>query len=206
LKQVRELEHQLTELSLKFETNIATDNRTISVTKKDLEGLDDDFINNLSKSKDGQYTLGIDYPTYAAVMKHCSVESTRKALYKARVNRAYPVNEQILCNIINKRHELAGLLGFNSYADLNLDVTMAKNPKVVVDFLHALLEKATIKETKDYATLTQQLPPSVHLTADGKINPWDLGFLIAWYENNIMILMIARLLNIFLWSAPLMGL
>ena len=129
LKQVRELEHQLTELSLKYETNIATDNRTITVTKRDLEGLDDDFINNLKKSAKGQYILGIDYPTYTSVMKHCSVESTRKALYKAYVNRAYPANEQVLHDIINKRNELAQLLGFDSYAHLNLDTTMIKRPE-----------------------------------------------------------------------------
>ena len=183
LKKVRELEQQTEELSLKFETNIADDNRTISVPKKDLEGLDDDFINNLKQNKDGQYILGIDDPTYFAVLQHCSVESTRKALYKADANRAYPVNEQILCNIINKRHELAQLLGFASYADLNLDSTMAKHPKFVVEFLRALLEKAALKDTKEFATLTQQLPPSVHLTANGKINPWDLRFLCAWYEK-----------------------
>ena len=184
LKKVRELENQLTELSLKYETNIATDNRSITVTKPDLEGLDDDFIKNLKKTAQGQYTLGIDYPTYTAVMKHCSVEPTRKALYKAYVNRAYPANEQVLRAIINKRNELAHLLGFNSYAYLNLDSTMAKNPGYVVEFLHTLLEKAAIKESKDYKVLTEQLPPSVHLNSDGKINPWDTAFLKAWYEKN----------------------
>ena len=183
LKQVRELEHQLTELSLKYDTNIATDNRTITVTRRDLEGLDDDFINNLKKSAQGQYILGVDYPTYTSVMKHCSVEPTRKALYKTYVNRAYPANEQVLHDIINKRNELAQLLGFASYAHLNLDTTMVKKPEHAIEFLHALLEKAALKETKDYALLTEQLAPSVHLDVDGKIKPWDMAFLKAWYEK-----------------------
>jgi Zn-dependent oligopeptidases len=127
LKHVRDLENQLTELSLKYETNIATDNRTISVTRAELEGLDDDFINNLKMGQNGQYILGIDYPTLTSVMKHCAIESTRKSLYKASINRAYPANEPILHEIILKRDELARILGFNSYADLNLDSTMIKN-------------------------------------------------------------------------------
>ena len=183
LKHVRELEQQLTELSLKYDTNIATDNRTIAVPRQELQGLDDDFINNLKKDKQGLYILGTDYPTYTSIMKHCSVESTRKALYKIYVNRAYPANEQILHDIINKRNELARLLGFDSYAHLNLDTTMIKKPEAAKEFLNKLVEKAALKEAKDFALLTAQLAPSVHLDTDGKIKSWDMAFLKSWYEK-----------------------
>lgn len=183
LQKVRDLENQLTELSLKYETYIATDNRTISVKRSDLEGLDDDFINNLKKDTHGQYILGIDYPTYTAIIKHCTIESTRKALYKAHINRAYPANDSILSQIINKRDELARLLGFDSYAHLNLDTTMVKKPENATEFINKLLEKAALKEAKDYSTLTKELPASVRLESNGKIKPWDLAFLKAWYEK-----------------------
>lgn len=183
LKKVRELENQLTELSLKYENNIATDHSTITVTRAMLEGLDEDFIKNLKKNGADSYILGIDYPTYTSVMKHCAIESTRKALYNTYTNRAHPANEQVLQDIINKRHELAQILGFKSYADLSLDTTMAKQPQYVTEFLHALLEKAALKEAKDFALLTEQLPASIHLNPDGKIKPWDISFLKAWYEK-----------------------
>lgn len=183
LKKVRDIENQLTELSLKYETNIAADNRTISVTLPDLEGLDEDFIKSLKKGSTGSYLLGIDYPTYKTVMKYCSIESTRKALYNAYMNRAYPANESLLREIINKRHELANLLGFPSYAALNLDSTMIKKPEAASDFLDKLLEKAALKEAQDYARLTEQLPASVRLNPDGKIKPWDFGYLTSWYEK-----------------------
>ena len=183
LKHVRDLENQLTELSLKYDTNIANDNRTITVSHAELEGLDEDFINSLKKNTHGQYLLGIDYPTYHAIMKYCTIESTRKALYKAYINRAYPVNETLLHEIIHKRDELAKLLDFQSYAALNLDSTMIKDPAVATDFLNNLLEKAALKELQDYSKLTEQLPASVRLDVDGKLKPWDFEYLKAWYEK-----------------------
>ena len=183
LKKVRDLENKLTELSLKYDANIATDNRSVTVTKTDLEGMDEDFITNLKKDDQGNYILGIDYPTYKTVMKYCSIESTRKALYLAYINRAYPANEEILCEIINKRDELAKLLGFSSYAALNLDSTMIKTPEAASVFIHELLEKAALKETQEYTQLISQLPASVRLTTEGKIKPWDMAYLTAWYEK-----------------------
>lgn len=184
LNLIRKLQQQITQLSLKFETNIATDNRTIAVSHQDLEGLDEDFIKNLKKTSDGQYIIGIDYPTYFNVMKHCQQESTRKALYKAFTNRAYPVNDQLLRDIIKLRDDLAHILGFNNYAELNMAETMAENPSVAKNFLEELIKKAQIKSDTDFARLIEQLPPSVHLTKDNKMNPWDLEFAKTWYEHH----------------------
>jgi len=183
LKKVREIEHELAELSLKYDENIASDNRTIEVTQAELEGIDQDFINNLKKSSKNLYLVGIDYPTYTAIMKHCSVESTRKSLYKLFINRGYPANDAVLSKIINKRDELAHMLGFTSYAHLNLDNTMIKTPEKAQEFITALLDKAAPKEQIDYEKLTAELPASITLNPDGSIKPWDSAYIKAWYEK-----------------------
>lgn len=183
LKTIREIEHELTELSLKYDENIASDNRTIEVSQAELEGMDQDFINNLKKNSKNLYLVGIDYPTYTAIMKHCSIESTRKSLYKLFINRGYPANDAVLSKIIKKRDELAHMLGFASYAHLNLDNTMIKTPEKAQTFITSLLEKASPKEQIDYKKLTEELPPSVRLNQDGNIKPWDSDFLKAWYEK-----------------------
>jgi thimet oligopeptidase len=183
LKKVREIEQELTELSLKYDENIASDNRSIEVKQSDLEGMDPDFIKHLKKNSKGLYLVGTDYPTYTAVMQHCSVESTRKSLYKLFVNRGYPANEAILSATICKRDELAHMLGFASYAHLNLDDTMIKHPERAKEFIMTLLDKATPKEQADYVKLTADLPPSVSLDSDGRIKPWDNAYIKAWYEK-----------------------
>jgi Zn-dependent oligopeptidase len=63
LAQVNTLRKELAALSADFDRNIAQDNRSISVSKQELEGLGDDFIATLKQTDDGLYILGVDYPT-----------------------------------------------------------------------------------------------------------------------------------------------
>ncbi len=183
LKKVKKLKNKLTELGLQFEKNINDDARTIAVTREELAGLSDDFINSLKRTDDGLYILGMDYPTYFTVIDHCDVADTRKKLYQLFQNRAYPVNEPILKEIIALRDELAKTLGFNSFAELNLDSQMAKNPTTVRKFLDELLEKVQIKEAQEFEMFTKDLPKSVSLSPEGKFYPWDVRYVIEQYKK-----------------------
>ena len=183
LKQVKRLQKELTALELVFGRNIAQDNRTIALPRVALAGLEDDFIDNLKRTDDGLYILGVDYPTYFNVMEHCAVEDTRRQLYREFNNRAYPVNEDILKQIIAKRDELARLLGFSSYAQLDIDSQMAKTPERSRQFVADLVDKSKDKVKEEIEKLTATLPASVELTTDGKIKPWDFSYLKAMYKK-----------------------
>lgn len=172
LEAVKKLKKALATLELNFGTNIAQDNRTITVDADGLKGLDADFIATLKKSSDGKYILGIDYPTYFNVMENCSVGQTRKSLMHAMDNRAYPANESILKEMITKRDELAKLLGYASYAHLDLSNQMVQTPERAEQFVRDLLAKAQIKEQQEFNVLKADLPESVKLV-DGKLQPWD---------------------------------
>ena len=183
LQQVKTLQKELAELELIFETNIATDKSSVALDKDELAGLEQDFIQSLKKTEDGKYILGVDYPTYFNVMQNCDVETTRKKLHQAFKNRAYPKNEEILTKIIEKRDQLAKLIGFESYSHLELDSQMAKTPERVEKFLSDLLQKANTKEQKEFEIFTKKLPNSVKLTDGGKIKPWDMGYIKSCYKK-----------------------
>lgn len=183
LEQVKTVKKELASLSLDFETNISKDNRTITVKEQDLLGLEADFIASLKKTQAGDYILGIDYPTYFNVMQNCSVESTRKALFIAMNNRAYPVNESVLQSIIAKRDQLAKLLGFASYAALDISDQMVKNPERAYTFINDLLEQSSIKEAQEVKDLFSDLPEGVALTPDGKLHPWDTAYTSNQYKK-----------------------
>lgn len=183
LKRINELGKEIAELSLRFGANISNDNRTISVAEAGLEGLEADFIRNLKKTDTGHYILGIDYPTYCHVMQHCNVEQTRKSLYEAYANRAYPANDQIILDMLNKRDKLSQLLGFKNFAEFEIAKTMAKTPTRVVTFLHDLVSKAEKIQLKEFERLTKELPSGVTLTSSGKLKPWDVLYLDSWYEK-----------------------
>lgn len=183
LEQVKKLKKEIAEIGMQFEANIAQDKSTIQVTKDELAGCKPDFIESLKKADDGKYIVGVDTPSYLHVMENCTVSATRQKLWHAYNNRAYPLNKEILQKIIAKRHELAQLLGFKTYAALELDDQMVHNPERVQQFLDNLAPKARKKAAQEFQALTKQLPESVQLTADGKFNPWDITFLKNQYKK-----------------------
>ena len=178
---LKKLKKELGILELQFDTNINADNRTITVTRDGLAGLSDEFIAG-KKSGDNAYSLGVDYPTYTQVMENCSVEATRKNLWLAFGNRAHPANKPILDNVISLRNTIAQILGFKSYADLDIDDEMAENPENVEKFLEDLILRAQPKVKKELDELKKNLPDGVTLV-DGKFKPWDLTYTKTQYKK-----------------------
>ncbi len=183
LNNVKILKKKLNDLSLEFERNIADDNRTIIVTKEGLAGLDEDFINSLQKTQDGNYLVGVDYPTYFQVIEHADVEDTRKRLFEAFNNRAYPANQNLLIEIMAIRHELATILGFESFAAFNIVNQMAASPARVDTFLKELRTYAQKKADQEINAFLSDLPASITLTKDGKIKAWDFARLKSHFKE-----------------------
>ncbi len=177
------LKKELADLAIQFETNIAQDASTITVSADGLKGLEDEYIATLKRNEQGDYILGVDYPTVSMVMQNCSVEATRKNLKIAFDNRAYPYNEPVLKAIIAKRDELAHMLGFEGYAQLQLENQMAGSVERVKSFLQDLFTRSSIKVEQEMKELIKQLPDGVTLAAHGKVKPWDLAFLQAEYKK-----------------------
>lgn len=179
---IKKLKKRLVALSVEFQDAINTDSSSIMVTRDELSGMDDDFIKGLNQTSDGNYILKTDYPTVYPILEYCHAPTTRKNLYHIFVNRAYPKNVATLNEIIALRDQLARVLGFESYAALNIDNEMAKNPARVREFLDSIVEKATIKEQREYEQLMNDLPLSV-IVVDGKIQPWDVAYIEAQYKK-----------------------
>lgn len=185
-EKLKEIKKELSNASLRFDKNIAQDNRFIKLKKEDLTGLSDNFINNLEKDENNLYKLGVDYPTYYYVMENAKKESTRRALWKEFVNRGYPQNLAELKTIIALRDQKAKLIGFDSYAQLDIYNQMAKSTKTVEDFLNNLVSKANIKAKKEIQELTKDLPKEITLTKENKIKSWDGSYLKNYYKKKYL--------------------
>jgi len=181
LAEVKKIQKELSEVCQEFSKNIAQDKSSIRVLREDLAGTSDHFINNLGKDGD-KFVVKCDYPSIDEVLKHCSVHGTRKKLYLAFQNRAYPVNKSILEKIILKRDVLARRLGFSSYAHFDIDNQMAKNEKQVTTFINDLCSKVESKEREEFERLVCDLPEGVSLR-DGKFEACDLGYTKQAYKK-----------------------
>ena len=179
LEKVRTLKKELAQLCLQFETNIAQDNRTIEVDRVALAGLSDDFVDSLKRTADGHYILGIDYPTYNYVIEYCDDAQTREKIWVAHINQSYPINDALLKEIIAKRDELARLVGFKSFDELDIDAQMAKTPERVNEFLRDLGDRAQRKAIKELEVFLT----TAGLPVDTKIKPWDFIYLKGTYKK-----------------------
>lgn len=144
-----QLTESLTLLSLKFQENSIkdTDAFTLNITdKNDIEGLPADVAEaaaNLAKENgcDG-WTFTLHRPSYLPFITYCRNRELRKQMYMAyntigAKGNCYD-NREIVKEIVNKRLELARLLGFNTYSDYVLAERMAQDTDAVFSMLGKL--------------------------------------------------------------------
>jgi thimet oligopeptidase len=181
-ERMRALTKEIALLGDRFSASIAQDHSTLVVTKEALAGVDEEFISTLKQER-GLYTLVCDYPTRAEVLGKCSISSVRTAYYRTFQNRAFPQNLALLNELVSKRGELARLLGYESFAALDIEPEMAASPANVARFLDNIALKADKKASREWERATEELPASVTLAPDGKINPWDSLYLSNYYKQ-----------------------
>jgi thimet oligopeptidase len=181
--EVRAIGKQLAEAGTIYDANLNADTSSIQAMAQELDGLTPQFIQGLSHDGQGNYTLKCDYPTVNEVMSYCHNAQTRKRMYLAYNNRAYPCNIEPLGKIIALSDTLAKKLGFPSYAAMDIEHEMAGSPDKVRHFLEDLLGRARAKMDKEFAALKADLPSTVNLDAQGRFEPWDFQYVTTCYKK-----------------------
>src|SRR5699024_2284389 len=150
-----EVQQELASLSAKFSENLldATDAFALYVEDEaELAGLPADVLSTCraAAEADGKpgWKLTLHMPCYLPVQTYADSRGLRETLYRAygvRASEAGPAeldNSAHIDRILALRAELAGLLGFDSYAEVSLATKMAKTPDEVLGFLRELAAKA----------------------------------------------------------------
>lgn len=133
-----------------------------------------------AKGQEG-WLLTLDIPSYLPVMTYCDNAALREEMYRAYATRASDQgpnagkwdNGPIMAEELALRHELAQLLGFDSYADKSLATKMAQSPSQVIDFLNDLAERARPQGEKELEQLRAFAQKEHGVT---ELNPWDLTY------------------------------
>ncbi|MCL2104260.1 MAG: M3 family metallopeptidase [Kiritimatiellaeota bacterium] len=129
----------------------------------------------------GPWRITLDAPVYIPFMMHSTNRPAREALYRAFVTRASSGsldNTPLLERILALKREMATLLGYPTYADLNLSNKTAKTV-AAVDGLIAQLADAAIDIGRHEMTA---LTAFAHANGLGgsPLLPWDIAF---WAER-----------------------
>ncbi|MGH9563561.1 MAG: M3 family metallopeptidase, partial [Terracidiphilus sp.] len=141
---IQALNEKATEISLAFSRNIQEGGKTIEAAPNELEGLPADYIarHPAQKGEDGKerVTLTTDPPDMLPVMTFAASAALRERMFLAYNTRAFPQNRQLLLDLLATRQEIAGVLGFRSWADLATADQMMESAANVRKFLAKLDE------------------------------------------------------------------
>lgn len=189
----RRLNAELSDLGVKFSQNVTNGMsdpaRRMWIEEADTAGLPElikkaareaaaEVLKAEGKPDDGsQYLITVYAPSYVPFMKYADSRDLRERLYKLYNSRNVGGefdNTQILKDIANIRLEIANLMGKETFAEYQLQGTMAANPKTVADFLEQLRVNYTepmkmeVKEIEEFARKSE---------GDAfKLMPWDYSY------------------------------
>ncbi|QEE49361.1 M3 family metallopeptidase [Flavobacterium alkalisoli] len=162
---LREIDKELSQLSLRFGENVLAETNafTLHITdEKDLSGLPEGAIEAareiaMGMEKEG-WVFTLDFPSYMPFMTYADNRDLRKKMALAFGAKGFQKNEfdnqEIVLQIVKLRHERANLLGYKSHADFVLEERMAESPEKVRSFLNDLLVKAKPAAQKEFAELS----------------------------------------------------
>ena len=142
---------EVASLVSKFEANIPKGQRSIIVRPAELAGLPQDYIDAHKPGANGLIKITTDYPDYGPVMSYAASDEVRRRLAIAYHQRAYPENDAVLRDLINKRDDLAKLLGRPNYASLFFEDRMIRSPEKVLDLIGQMAAAAKPAAERDYA-------------------------------------------------------
>lgn len=183
-QRLREIDKQLSALSLSFGENVLTETQSFELhitDEKDLKGLPD-FARQAAaqtaekRGKQG-WVFTLDVPSYSAFVKYAENRDLRKKMFIAYGSRGFhndaKDNQKNILEIIKLRDERAKLLGYENYAAFILEERMADTPQIVNNFLNDLLEKAKPAAQKELDELKKF---AFELDGIQDFQKWDYSF------------------------------
>jgi len=162
--QLREIDKELSMLSLQFGENVLAETNAFELhltNITDLAGLPEGTIEAArllakEKGKEG-WIFTLDHPSYIPFLTYADNRELRKKMAIAFGARSFQNNEfdnqEIVLKIAKLRFERANLLGYKTHAHFVLEERMAQNPEKVFSFLNDLLAKAKPAAQKEFAEL-----------------------------------------------------
>lgn len=183
-----EIVARLSELGSTYSNNVldATMGWSKLITDKaELSGLPESALAQAqamaqAKEQDG-WLLTLDMPSYLPVLTYADNRALREEMYRAFATRASDQgpnagkwdNSEVMAETLALRHELAQLLGFDTYADKSLATKMAESPEQVIGFLSDLAKRARPQAEQELAQL--RAFAKQHYGVD-ELEAWDITY------------------------------
>jgi Zn-dependent oligopeptidase len=179
--QLREIDKELSKLSLQFGENVLAETHAFELhitDENDLAGLPEgtrEAAHSLAKSQEKEgWIFTLDHPSYIPFVTYADNRELRKKMAIAFGARAFQNNEfdnqEIVLKIAKLRFDRAQVLGYKTHSHFVLEERMAETPEKVISFSNDLLAKAKPAAEKEFAQLTAF---AKELDGIEKLEKWD---------------------------------
>ena len=153
---IKDLREQLVKIGQQFDHNISSDVRKIEVDSADLTGLPDDFRAVHKPGADGKSTLTTGNTDYLPFMTYSRSDKAREEFWKLYRTRGHPKNLEVLSELLEKRYELARLLGYKDWANYITQDKMIGNEKNAAAFIEKIADASRARMQHDYQELLER--------------------------------------------------
>lgn len=183
--QITEIESELTALSIRYRSNLATSARENALYLSDdtqLSGVPKPLIDHakaaaLKANLGDGYLISADINTYSAFSGVCDDPALRKQLYERFAKSATQGetnNLEVALKIAQLKSKLSHLRGFNNFAEFTLKDRLAKDPATVRGFLEVL--------AKQYLSAAKQEKAELEVFAGHKLAASDIRYYSEKYK------------------------
>jgi len=179
---LRQINEELSLLSLKFGENVLKENNAFELVidkEEELAGLPESVVAGAAESAkerghEGKWVFTLHKPSMIPFLQYSEKRELREKIFKAYISRGDNDNEldnkAVLSKMAALRVERAHLLGYETHADFVLEKNMAKKPENVYKFLDQVWKPSLAKAKEEARDLQSMIKQEGN---DFKLEPWD---------------------------------
>lgn len=176
-EELMEINSKISSLQLAFGQNLLEETGSFKLiidNEEDLAGLSEAVIKaaqlrgEQSEETKGKWVFGLDNPSIMPFLQQSSKRDLRKQILDAYLNRCNNNNEfdnkDVISQLIDLRLQKANLLGFDNFADYQLQTRMAKKTENVYNLLNQLWTpalSAAKRELSDMSKIAREMGDNI---------------------------------------------
>jgi thimet oligopeptidase len=178
----KEIFDELESLRQEYDRNVRDDPTKVVFTPAEMDGMPEAYLKAQKKDADGNYVLGLDYPSYIPFLTRAKSGAARERYYRAKLREGGERNLALLEQIFDLRKELAALYGLPSFADYSLRRKMVRNAATVESFLRDVHDAVEGVEKKELDELRAEKARELGTPPDAaRLERWD----VSYYQDKV---------------------
>ena len=156
-ERLRTLHERAVALGQEFSKHIRDDVREVRLRPEQLAGMPQDWVEAHPADDEGLVRVTTDYPDLVPFRTFADDAAARRELVTRALTVGWPVNDEILQQLLAVRRETAALLGYATWADYDAEVKMIGDGAEIASFVDRIRDLADESAHRDRDVLLERL-------------------------------------------------